>query len=134
MDRTATTQTPTTPYTTINAIRNGVKFRDFEKITKNTGLTKDDWAKYLATSTKTLDRYKKAHKTFEAFQAERILQIDALFKKGEQIFGSNEGFLRWLNHESIALGGTRPKDMLDTSSGVGLVEDELGRIEYGVYA
>src|ERR1019366_3883290 len=99
-----------------------------------TEFTRTDWAKYLATSTKTLDRYEKLRKTFEAFQAERILEIGALFKKGEEVFGKHDGFVRWLNSESIALGWVVPKDLLDTSAGLGLVMDELGRIEYGVYA
>jgi len=34
----------------------------------------------------------------------------------------------------IALGGVRPKDMLDTSFGINAIYDELGRIEHGIFA
>lgn len=118
----------------IAAIRSGLRSRDFEKIAPMTGLSKSEWANALQISTKTLERYLKQHKTFEPLQSERILEIESLFEKGEEIFGSLDKFMQWLNHESVAMGGVIPKELLDTSMGIGLVQDELGRIDHGIFA
>jgi putative toxin-antitoxin system antitoxin component (TIGR02293 family) len=57
-----------------------------------------------------------------------------LYEYGVDVFGEKANFDLWLNSKSIALGGRIPKDLLDTKFGVGMVKDELGRIEHGVLA
>ena len=53
---------------------------------------------------------------------------------GEEVFGDRENFHDWLMNENIAVGGMVPADMLDTSVGLGMVKDELGRMEHGILA
>ena len=57
----------------------------------------------------------------------------AILTKAAQIFGSQEEAERWLNQPALGLEQRRPIDLLDTPAGVKLVEDFLGRLEYGVY-
>lgn len=57
-----------------------------------------------------------------------------LFIRAEEVFGSQEKARKWLRVPCLALGGNAPLDFLDTFAGVRMVEDELGRIEHGVYA
>lgn len=50
-----------------------------------------------------------------------------------RVFGSREQARRWLQKPAIGLDGRRPFDLLTSDEGRQLVEDYLGRIEYGVY-
>ena len=50
------------------------------------------------------------------------------------VFGGSTGFNTWLDTESLALGRVKTKSLLDSSFGIGLLKDELGRIEHGVLA
>ena len=93
-----------------------------------------DWADFLHISGKTLSRYQKEDKSFDVLQSEKILQIEMLYKRGEDVFGSSENFLIWLQSENIALGKTKPQDLLGSVFGISLLMDELTRIEHGVLA
>lgn len=57
-----------------------------------------------------------------------------LYKKGIDVFGVKENFYTWMDTVSVALGGVKPKDLLDTNFGITMVYDELGRIEHGIFA
>jgi len=59
---------------------------------------------------------------------------DSLYKYGIEVFGNEEKFIAWLEIKNIALGGKKPKEMLDTNLNIELVKDELIRIEYGIFA
>ena len=93
-----------------------------------------DWADFLHISGKTLSRYQKEDKSFDVLQSEKILQIEMLYNRGEDVFGSSENFLIWLQSENIALGKTKPQDLLGSVFGISLLMDELTRIEHGVLA
>jgi putative toxin-antitoxin system antitoxin component (TIGR02293 family) len=60
--------------------------------------------------------------------------IELLYKKGIEVFGEEENFYAWMDFKSIPLGGVKPKDLLDTSFGINMIRDELGRIEHGILA
>jgi putative toxin-antitoxin system antitoxin component (TIGR02293 family) len=53
--------------------------------------------------------------------------------KATAVLGSQEEAERWLERPAIGLEQRRPIDLLATPAGVRLVEELLGRIEYGVY-
>lgn len=52
--------------------------------------------------------------------------------KGVSVFGNKNSFAHWMNAENIALGGAKPKDLLDTAFGIAMIREELGRIEHGI--
>ena len=54
-----------------------------------------------------------------------------LLKKGIEIFGTAKSFHMWLNIPSFGLGNQIPFNMMDTITGINLVEEELIRIEFG---
>lgn len=89
---------------------------------------------FLHLSERTLQRYEKENKAFVAPQAERILAIALLYKKGVSVFGSKEAFNAWLQLDNLALGQVKPISLLDSSFGISLLHDELGKIEYGIPA
>jgi putative toxin-antitoxin system antitoxin component (TIGR02293 family) len=93
-----------------------------------------EWSKILHISERTMQRYETENKTFDPVQSEKIIQIAMLHKYGISVFGNSENFHTWLYAKNIALGGISPKDLLDSSFGIDLIKDELGRIEHGVLA
>jgi putative toxin-antitoxin system antitoxin component (TIGR02293 family) len=59
--------------------------------------------------------------------------LTEILAKATEIFGSQEEAVRWLDQPALGLEQRRPIDLLETPAGVKLVEDFLGRLEYGVY-
>ena len=118
----------------IDTVRKGVQFTFFKNIISHSPFSLSEWSKFLHLSERTMQRYKKEKKTFDSLQSEKILQITLLYKRGIDVFGSPEKFNSWLDTKSIALGNTTPKNLLDNSFGIHMLEEELTRIEHGILA
>jgi putative toxin-antitoxin system antitoxin component (TIGR02293 family) len=67
-----------------------------------------------------------AHVKSEAAAAE-------ILAKATKVFGSRDEAEQWLGRPVTGLDQRRPIDLRATPAGVRLVEDFLGRLEYGVY-
>ena len=52
----------------IDSINKGISFASFERIIKKYSFTLQNWADFLHISNKTLSRYQKESKTFDALQ------------------------------------------------------------------
>ena len=61
-------------------------------------------------------------------------ELSSLYQYGIEVFGNEEKFIVWLETKNIALGGKKPKEMLDTNLNINLLKDELVRIEHGIFA
>ena len=118
----------------VNNVRNGIEFSYFLALSVLTSFTEKEWSSYLHVSERTLQRHKKEQKSFDSLHSEKILQIELLFRVGIKVFGSNDSFNSWLNNISISMGSIKPKSLLDSSFGINMVKDELGRIEHGISA
>lgn len=114
--------------------RKGINYSLFDSIVKSGPFTIKDWVVFLHLTERTLQRYKKENRSFEQLQSSRILEIAQLQSKGKEIFDGVENFNQWMNSKVVALGSIKPKDLLDNSFGIGMLNDELTRIEYGVLA
>ena len=57
-----------------------------------------------------------------------------VYKKAVEVFGGKEKALRWMEYPSAALGNIAPIKLIETSVGVQMLLDELGRIEHGIFA
>ncbi len=121
-------------YSLIQAIKQGISFSLFEKLSRVSQFTIRDWSSILHLSERSMQRYKKEGGTFGSVSSEKIIEITMMYKFGVEIFGSKEKLNTWLNIENVSLGGAKPKDLLDTSFGMGLIKDELTRIEQGILA
>ncbi|MFV0531525.1 MAG: antitoxin Xre/MbcA/ParS toxin-binding domain-containing protein [Flavobacteriales bacterium] len=118
--------------TLVDAVRAGLKYSFFDALTHNFPFSLNEWGNFLHLSPRSIQRYKKDKKAFDPIHSEKILQITLLYKKGEEVFESKEDFNTWLALENIALGGRKPKNLLDNAFGIQLLNDELTRIEHGV--
>ncbi len=118
----------------INVVRKGVGFDFFMDIVEEGPFSLHEWSAFLHLSGRTIQRYRKEKRRFDALQSERILQLAIMYKKGLSVFGNKQKFDSWLVSENIALGGVKPKSLLDNIFGINLLEEELTRIEQGILA
>ncbi|HET6992214.1 MAG TPA: antitoxin Xre/MbcA/ParS toxin-binding domain-containing protein [Bacteroidia bacterium] len=118
----------------IDLVRQGIKFTSFINLAKKSPFSLIEWSDFLHLSERTMQRYRKEKKTFDTIQSEKILQITLLYNYGIDVFGSTDKFYSWLESKNVALGGVKPKELMDNSFGVELLKDELTRIEHGVLA
>lgn len=118
----------------IERVREGIDYNTFSTIVADTPFELKDWSHYLDLSERTLQRYKKENSRFSPIHTEKILELALLNLRGIEVFGNEENFHTWLNSKSVALGGIKPRELMDSSFGIEMVRDELGRIEHGVLA
>lgn len=118
----------------INTVREGIQFHLFMNIVSKSPFNITEWASFLHLSDRTMQRYKKEQKTFDPIHSEKILEVTLIYKRGVEVFGDTGRFNSWLNSNNIALGNIKPKELLDNTFGINLLQDELGRIEHGVLA
>lgn len=118
----------------INLVRSGIKFPVFVNFMEKSPFDLAEWSGFLHVSERTMQRYKKEERTFDALQSEKILEIALLYKKGIEVFGDAEKFNSWLHTQNLALGKIKPKELFDSSFGISLLKDELTRIEHGILA
>jgi len=116
----------------IDMVRKGIRYPAFSDIAHNSPFTINEWCRFLYISERTMQRYQREKKTFDAIHSERILQITMLIRYGAEVFGNNEKFSSWLEAVNVALGNIKPKELLDSSFGIGMLKDELSRIEQGI--
>lgn len=118
----------------MNAIREGIKFPYFLSLLHQFPFNLNEWSVLLGLSERTMQRYQKEKKTFDQGASEKILEIILLYRYGVQVFIDKEKFNLWLDTKNLALGGLKPKNLLDNSFGINLLKDELYRIEQGLLA
>ncbi len=73
-------------------------------------------------------------KVYDQETSERILELMRLYAYGTDVFGSVQKFNDWLHADCIPLGHQNPFDLLDTSFGIELVYQEIGRIDHGIFS
>lgn len=117
----------------IPIIRKGLGKKHLDALMETTGLHLAAMARILHVSERTMHRY--ANDTLLNPEiSERLIEIAKIYARGQEVFGDLESFKSWMDQSVPALGSKRPIDFLDTSIGIRLIEDELGRMEHGVYA
>jgi putative toxin-antitoxin system antitoxin component (TIGR02293 family) len=67
-------------------------------------------------------------------QGARLWKLAEILANAAALFGSLGEAENWLGEPAIGLDDRRPIDLLATPAGIGLIEEYLGRLRYGVYA
>jgi len=117
----------------LNIIRKGLSMKSLGYLMQNTGISALEMSDILHTTDRTLRRYTE-DTILNPEQSERALEIARLYTRGTDVFESLEGFKEWMNSSVMALGNKKPKEFLDTSLGIEILMEELGRLEHGVFA
>jgi putative toxin-antitoxin system antitoxin component (TIGR02293 family) len=132
-------QEPATAYTTthsrrdlINLSRKGVKKRALLNLGSTLSLNLQELADLLPVTKRTLQR-RKVNSLLGTAISEQVILLAELAERGSKVFGDAASFNKWLREKNTALG-TPPLHLLDTTIGIQLVSDELGKLEQGVYA
>lgn len=118
----------------IRIVRNGIGFAAFDKFANKIPFSSNEWSTYLHLSERTMQRYRNEKRTFDPLQSEKIIEIALFYNKGVEVFGSSEKFNSWIETDNLALGGVKPKTLLDNSFGISILRDELTAIEFGILA
>lgn len=127
-------QISNTMFEIIDTLRKGLRYEQFESVTKDIPLDGEEWKEVLHLSRRTMNRYKEENRVFDTKYAERIFEIRMLYDLGTDVFGNKEKFNTWLSRENVVLGNVVPKTLLDTTVGIDLLRDQLGRIDHGILA
>lgn len=114
----------------IGRIREGVKKSDWKQLIQYTDSTEKEFEHILPASISSMQ--KKA--VYGKETSERIYELARLFGLGYEVFDSKEDFKKWLMTPSKTLGNKIPFDLLDSSFGFEMVENEIIRIQYNVYS
>jgi len=94
----------------------------------------DSFEKAIGMSLRTYQRYAStAAKLLNLEQSGRTWKLAEILAKATAVLGSKEDAEQWLEKPAIGLDQRKPMDLLATPAGVEMVEDYLGRLEYGVY-
>jgi len=95
------------------------------------GFTQDEFQETFKTTVKTIQNHVTRELTLDAALSEKLLKSFALFDKGAEVFGAAESFHQWLHTPAYGLGNQLPFTLMDTITGIQLIEEELIRIEFG---
>ncbi|RRB09349.1 type II RES/Xre toxin-antitoxin system antitoxin [Larkinella rosea] len=120
------------PYTVIDKSRQGMPRVEADRVAELAGLTDIELARILNMSIRNLHRLKPDDKMARD-ASERLLLLTNLLRHGLDVFdGDAETLADWLRSPIRELNSQSPIYLLDTTTGFGLVDDVLGRIEHGI--
>jgi putative toxin-antitoxin system antitoxin component (TIGR02293 family) len=109
-------------------------FSDFKKIADKVDFTQKEWSDILHISERTLQRYSHANGSFNIGVIDRILQINKVFERGKEVFGSYDRFNLWLRENPYMLEGQLSLHSLASFDGINNILTQIGRIEHGILA
>lgn len=114
----------------IDRIREGVKKADWKQLIEHLESTEKEFEHILPASISSMQK----KLVYSKETSERIYELASLFGLGYDVFDSKEDFKRWLMAPSRTLGNKIPFELLDSSFGFEMVENEIVRIQYNVYS
>jgi putative toxin-antitoxin system antitoxin component (TIGR02293 family) len=105
--------------------------RSVEKL-RDHGFSMDEIHRFVAPRRTLARRIEKGEPLTlaENDSAHRLLRISEL---ADRVFGTRERAQGWLRKPSRVLHGVVPLDLLESETGARLVEEEILRIDHGIY-
>lgn len=116
----------------IKIIRTGIPNSELERIKSFTTLDDNELSNILPISKRQLIRYSPSHILNKEITS-HLIQLVELFQKGYRLFGTDK-FNNWIRTNNKVLRNSKPIEIMDSSIGIELIEDIIGRIEHGVYS
>ncbi len=136
----ATSMMANEPYVPYNAqhgvlvLDNEFSYKQFKKMADQLQFTVAEWAQILHLSDRTIQRYAASNQAFEGIYADRLRQIHQLMQHGFAVFKKPVFFVEWLKKDKLILGQMFNFQSLSSTEGIRALDNQLGRIEYGVFA
>jgi putative toxin-antitoxin system antitoxin component (TIGR02293 family) len=122
------------PIEFIDLASKGLSVEAFDKVVVESGYNKEELAKFMGINMRTIQNKRKSGGEIAQKDAEHLLKLRELFKRGQEIFGSKEEFKRWMDKPAFGLDNRPPASLINFISGIDLVGRELTRIEYGDFS
>lgn len=125
----------TAPATSFDYLENaidGVPKQSAIKLADAMDVPLKDMASLLNISYKTFARKKPADK-MDVLTSSLTIEIANVIAEGITTFGSVQKFRSWLQKPNRALNDYTPFSLLNTPTGIKMVQNVLGRINEGVY-
>ncbi|WP_291909782.1 antitoxin Xre/MbcA/ParS toxin-binding domain-containing protein [Chitinophaga sp. CB10] len=113
--------------------RSGVIKRALLNLSRQISFSLTELAQVVHISERTLQRYADDAK-LSLDTSERAIMLSALYQRGAEVFGDLENFKEWMRTPLPSFNYQLPISLLDTTFGFQLIQDELGRIEHGLFA
>ncbi|MGR3809724.1 antitoxin Xre/MbcA/ParS toxin-binding domain-containing protein [Jiulongibacter sp. NS-SX5] len=113
--------------------RNGIQKSSIKILAEYMGLNQETMSTFLHSSFRNIQR-KSDDELLDKSKSERLLELTAFAKKAVEVLGSSEALAIWLQSSLPALSFKKPVEYLDTSFGLNILYDILGRIEHGIHA
>ncbi|MDX8448993.1 type II RES/Xre toxin-antitoxin system antitoxin [Mesorhizobium captivum] len=82
---------------------------------------------------RTLARRKERNETLTIAESDRVQRLERISAMADRVFGNHEKAQRWLRKRSRVLQ-EMPINLLQSETGAVLVEEELHRIDHGIFA
>ncbi|HEY8784799.1 MAG TPA: antitoxin Xre/MbcA/ParS toxin-binding domain-containing protein [Mucilaginibacter sp.] len=117
----------------INYLREGFPYGAVDVVLEKTCVSRRDLSNILHISTRQLTRYQHDDR-LSAEQSNFLYELSRVYVRGQDIFGDQPTFEKWLQRPQMALGMEIPLNLLDTSEGFRMVNDVMSQIEYGFYS
>jgi len=114
----------------IGRIRIGVRKDEWKQLINKIGSTEKELESILPASISSMQK----KETYGKETSERIYELARLYGIGYEVFDTKDDFKKWLMTPSKALGNKMPFELLDSSFGFEMVENEIVRIKYNVYS
>jgi len=116
----------------IQQSRQGLPKSSLDHLQKEMDITLTEIVALLPISARTLQRYSK-DKILNSDLTGHIVAMADVVVRSTEVFDDLDKARRWMSKPCRALGGEIPFTLLDSPLGIQAVQDELVRIEYGVY-
>jgi putative toxin-antitoxin system antitoxin component (TIGR02293 family) len=87
----------------------------------------------LVIPRRTLQHRRAKDQMLSLEESDRLLRIARVTEQAEKVFADQHKAKRWLRKPSRPLNGAVPLELLRTSAGTDMVQEELVRIEHGIY-
>ena len=113
--------------------RRGIPKKAILGLIKRISLTIQELAGIMHINERTFQRFNDTD-FVKAEYSEKAIELARLYARGEEVFGSLDKFKTWMKTPSIVFKNNPPFALLDSSIGFGLVFNELGRIEHGIFS
>jgi len=96
------------------------------------GFTNEELYRIVAPR-RTLARRAENGEPLSQAESDRVLRLERIAEHADRVFVDREKAHRWLRKVSRALDA-RPIDLLQSETGARIVEQELHRIDFGLFA
>lgn len=117
----------------VEAIERGLPIAAIESVIRD-GTFSAGEIHELVLPRRTFTHRKQKGQALTAEESDRLTRAVRLAGRAEEAIGDAEKAARWLRKPNRALLGKRPLDLLESDVGARMVEQVLGRIQYGLGA